>query len=454
MKKLLCLLLAFALVFTCFAGCKKKGTSPEADGNNSQVQEVFEKPENYASIILVTINPQFRLYLGADNTVLAVEPINDDAKSINAKVVFENKKVTEVVDNLVAVANESGFVQEDAVIDIKVSEIIDKAVVADTVLAEIKTAVEDKLEELKIKAEVTTSVETQNAPEDTSSKDEADTQSTTSTPVQNNTSSNKPAAPACTHSSVKAVPTSTGKNIIDSSKLDVFYHGKSCESCGANLGTEKHTVKDGKCTACGQSNFAMFSIYAITASVTDGNDFCAAKINDDGSLNYDLVLENSHFNAKGDWVDEHHKKIAAADMLAEIRKKFIFSDAEFEKLKQKGTYEFSIVTQTYSDGYFYYTDPAAGGPGDYSHEAIGYKDNQNGTFTVYYDYLKGGSDVEENERTHLYYYAVEYSYIGASNLTLIVGEYSSQISGFKPTVESLRVKSIKKVSDISGITKA
>lgn len=99
---------------------------------------------------------------------------------------------------------------------------------------------------------------------------------------------------------------------------------------------------------------------------------------------------------------------------------------------------------------------AAGDVADYTHEVIGYKDNANGTFTVFYDYLKGGADVEEADRVHEYYYAVEYSYSGASNLEIIKeveNDYASYyINGWTPVVNSLRIKSIKKVTDISGIT--
>ena len=42
------------------------------------------------------------------------------AKSIENKVAFENKKVDEVVSNLIVAANDGGFVKADAKIDIKI----------------------------------------------------------------------------------------------------------------------------------------------------------------------------------------------------------------------------------------------------------------------------------------------------------------------------------------------
>ena len=82
MKKLVALFLALTLCLSLCA-CGKGGNegSSAPGGNNA-----FVKPENYASVLLVTINPQIRLYLDKDSNVLAVEPVNDDAKSISKEV--------------------------------------------------------------------------------------------------------------------------------------------------------------------------------------------------------------------------------------------------------------------------------------------------------------------------------------------------------------------------------
>ena len=145
-------------------------------------------------------------------------------------------------------------------------------------------------------------------------------------------------------------------------------------------------------------------------------------------------------------IDEWHYKIPADAMLKEIRKKFVITDAQFEKLKAQGKYDFFMGTQTYENGYFHITDPAAGGPGEKTHEQVGYVDNKAGKFTVYYDYMDGGADVEEHE--HLAYYAVEYTYSGYSNLTIQKGEWCKEITGFESVVDSLRVTSIKKISSL------
>ena len=460
MKKLICLLLAILMIATCLTGCKNStddissiSSATDVDVNSSVVQETFQKPENYASVVLVTINPQFRLYLDASGVVLALEPVNADAKSIENKISFENQKVDEVVNVLISVANDSGFVKADATIDIKITEVVDKTVVATDILASIKTAASQKLTELNVNVEITTSVDEQI----TTDEDVADNTASNNEPVVDTKPNDTiTETPSCKHTKTKLVPISTGNNIIDSSKLDVVDHVKVCADCALHLALEKHVISNGKCTACGQSNLGISSQYPSAAGVSGKSGLNVAEINADGSISYNLIIEDTWWEAKGEFIDEWTKKIPEAEMLKAIRQKFVMSDAEFAKLKAQGSYYCSLGTQTYADGYFICKDPAAGGPGDYSHNIIGYKDNKNGTFTVYYDYLEGGPDVDASERVHEYYYAVEYTYSGASNLAVVKkvedGYESNYINGWTAVVDSLRIKSIKKVTDISGIT--
>lgn len=447
MKKFLCIFLTVLLCVTCFAGCGKNNTDVTSSGTVSG--DNFVKPENYASVVVVTINPQFKLYLDASGIVLAVEPVNDDAKSIESKVTFENKKVEEVVNNLIVAANDGGFVKTDATIDIKITEITDETIDATTILNTITTSTKNKLTELEIKAEVTIAVEVEKKEEEVVSS-------------ESSTSSEKP---VCKHDKTKAVPASTGKNIIDSSKLDVINHNKVCASCGATMGTEKHTVKNGKCTVCGQKNFATASITLENAGIPGGpSGHCGAEINSDGTPDFDYMMQqgyyaigfdtlNKYLNDSGDtWMFE----IPEAVFYNALKTKFVINDSLFAKLKAQGDYEFFWCKHTYSNGIFYIPYMAAGDVSEYTHKVLGYKDNKNGTLTVYYDYLKGGPDYEEKDRVHQYYYALEYTYSGASNLSIekvVENDYEYHtVNGWKPVVDSLRIKSIKKVTDIKGLT--
>ncbi|MBE6770479.1 MAG: hypothetical protein E7548_07005 [Ruminococcaceae bacterium] len=445
MKKFLCIFLAALLCITCFAGCGKKNTDVTSSGTVSGSD--FVKPENYASVVVVTINPQFKLYLDASGVVLAVEPVNDDAKSIEDKVTFENKKVEEVVNNLIVAANDGGFVKADATIDIKITEIVDEKVDTTAILNTITTSTNTKLAELEITAEVKTAVEIE--------KEE----------VTSSESSTSSEAPACKHEKTKAVPASTGKNIIDSSKLDVVNHNKVCTACNATVGTEKHTIKNGKCSVCGQSNFATASVNLEDAGISGGpSGHCAAEINSDGTPDFDYMMQEGYYaidfdtlnkylnDSDDDWMFE----IPEAVFYNALKTKFVINDSLFAKLKAQGKYEFFWCNHSYSNGTFFIPYMAAGDVAEYTHQVLGYKDNKNGSFTVYYDYFEGGPDVEPSERVHKFYYAMEYTYSGASNLSIekvVENDYEyHKISGWKPVVDSLRIKSIKKVTDISGLT--
>ena len=477
MKKFLCILLAAMLLLTCFTGCKKNpdnlsSVSSVIDVDNTQTQEEFKKPENYASVVTVTINPQFRLYLDASGIVLAVEPVNADAKSIETKITFENQKVETVVGNLIVAANDGGFVKEDAKIDIKITEVVDEAVVADDILDDIKISADDKLSDLNIKAEVTVTVEikteepTQTPEKDTTSKEDTSSEDKTSskpTPQTDKHETPKTEAPVCKHTKTSVISLSTGKNIIDGSKLDVINHAKVCDDCDKQIALEKHTVKDNKCTVCGQSNFAITNINVDTAGISGGpSGHDGAEISGDGTPDFDFMMQEGYFALGFDSLQKYLNEdtwfyeIPESVFYAALKTKFVVDDNIFAKLKAQGEYEFFWTKHSYSNGVFYIAYTACGDVPEYTHNLIGYTDNKNGTITVYYDYFEGGPDVEESERKHQYYYAVEYTYSGASNLAIIKkteNDYEYYvIEGWTPVVNSMRIKSIKKVTDISGIT--
>lgn len=467
MKKLFCLLLAVMLLATCFAGCKKNPddvSSLPAVTDNDNTQEEFKKPENYASVVLVTINPQFRLYLDASGTVLAVEPVNKDAKAIEKKVSFKDQKVDAVVSNLIVAANDGGFVKKDAKIDIKVTEVVDKTVVATEILKDIKESANDKLTELEIKAEVTTEVKLEN--EDATQSETTDTSSvnsTTSTTSKPNKTEKPQETPKCKHTNVIAKSVSTGSNIIDGTKSDVVNHAKVCKDCGVQIAVEKHTVSNGKCTVCGQSNLAVEKITADAAGITGatgGNN--AAEINSDGTPDYDFMVQEAYYAIGYETLQKYLNeeewvyKVPEAEFLKALKTKFVIDDNLFAKIKAQGEYKFFWSDHSYSNGIFYIAYTAMGDVADYTHNLIGYKDNKKGSFTIYYDYIKGGPDIEEAERVHQFYYAIEYTYSGASNLWVEKidddGYIYYDINGWVPVVDSMRIKSIKKVTDISGIT--
>jgi hypothetical protein len=97
MKKVLALALALLLTAAlCACGGEgddtaattttTTGSTTAATTTTAAAADDFVAPQNYASVITITINPQFRLYLDATGAVLAVEPVNADAKSVAEKV--------------------------------------------------------------------------------------------------------------------------------------------------------------------------------------------------------------------------------------------------------------------------------------------------------------------------------------------------------------------------------
>ena len=76
MKKIIVLLLVVVFVFTLSA-CNNKNTVSVADTSTSTSSEMFVKPDNYASVLFVSINPQFKLYLDENNNVFSSDKYTD-----------------------------------------------------------------------------------------------------------------------------------------------------------------------------------------------------------------------------------------------------------------------------------------------------------------------------------------------------------------------------------------
>lgn len=162
MKRVVVYLLAVVLLMSLFSACGSNSTDPQQETmgttTTSDKEAVFEKPDNYVSVVLVTINPQFKLYLDATGDVLAVEPVNDDARQVAAKMTAKTGGVETVVDSLIAVANEDGFVKQDVTVNIEVAEVRSEAVDTATVLETVKNTVEAQMQQLNVQAEIKTSV--------------------------------------------------------------------------------------------------------------------------------------------------------------------------------------------------------------------------------------------------------------------------------------------------------
>lgn len=249
MKKLLSLVLALCLILS-LAACGKDGADSSSKPNSSADQTAFTAPKNYATVLLVTINPQFKLYLDAEGKVLAVEAVNDDAKSIKDSISFENESYESVVEKIVIAAKDNGFVNES--VDVKITIVEVKEEVAaegdaeekvenkiedtDEIKKKIEEQVKDTAEQLHISVNITVTEEI----EDVSSKiDQSSAESTSSEVSSSKVSSSE------TSSKVESKPTHTHKF-----SAATCTSPKKC-SCGATEGKALgHNYKDGVCTRC------------------------------------------------------------------------------------------------------------------------------------------------------------------------------------------------------------
>ena len=258
MRKILALFLGLLLVFS-FAACGG---------------DTFTAPDDYASVVLVTINPQFKLYLDVEGNVLAVEPVNDDAKGIIENI-DTTGKIEAVVEKIVTVSKDNGFIKENATVDFKITEVKDKEVNTENVLERVKKSADESFKELEIEAQIKTSV----------SEDAFDVDDTSS---QTPDSSSQPDH---THSFSAATCT----------------QATTC-SCGATQGEALgHNYKDGKCTVCNEKD----ANYTPTSLANKKGDWKAVYVHNDTyySLGLTFTGESSIGVTLGDPLSKMEQEI-------------------------------------------------------------------------------------------------------------------------------------------------
>lgn len=239
MKKIVSVILAIAVVFTLSA-CGQKNNS--SNSNFLAQSEVFTAPENYTAVLIVTIKPQFKLYLDENNNVLAVEPVNDDAKTFSDKIDFKNKSVETVVGALVEKANENGFVKENAAINIEIVEqrTANNESSDENILQRVVSAAEHKAAELNITVTVEAKKLNSNSSFNEELNESVASGNTTSVPsssvVQpsgstaskvNSTHTHKYSSATCTEAPKCACGATAGK------ALGHYYQNGKCARCSA-----------------------------------------------------------------------------------------------------------------------------------------------------------------------------------------------------------------------------
>lgn len=159
MRKTMVLLFVFLFLFV-FSACSSGNTkSPSGTGPvpSCSPNDDFVKPENYASVILVSINPRLRLYLDEQGKVLAAEPVNEDAVKVIKELHLEGKEFQAVIKEVVKSANENGFIKDEPTVQFEVQEVKSDTVDTVALLQEASNTTEDLATEMEI--EITVKVE-------------------------------------------------------------------------------------------------------------------------------------------------------------------------------------------------------------------------------------------------------------------------------------------------------
>ena len=242
MKKILAAALALCLLLALGA-C---GSNKPAPDDSSDAQDAFVTPAGCVTVLQITINPQFRLYLDADDKVLAVEPLNADARSIVKDVDTASDDRDAVIRSILTAAKNGGFVKNGSTVNLQVME-TDKAEGADQVLLK---AAEMVVAQAAVDLNVTLTVKKLATPSTTST-------TVTTTAAENTTAAGTTAgttaagtAAATTSAAVKTTaPTTAHKHAFAAADCT---KPKTC-ACGATEGKAlgHEYDKDGICIRCG-----------------------------------------------------------------------------------------------------------------------------------------------------------------------------------------------------------
>ncbi len=241
MKKILAAALALCLLLAL--GACGNSDRPAPDGS-SDAQDAFVTPAGCVTVLQITINPQFRLYLDADDKVLAVEPLNADARSIVKDVDTASGDRDTVIRSILTAAKNGGFVKNGSTVNLQIME-TDKADGADQALLK---ATEMVVAQAAVDLNVTLTVKKLATPSTTSTTVATTAAGTASVTAASGTSAGTSAA--TTAATVKTTaPTTAHKHAFAAADCT---KPKTC-ACGATEGAPlgHEYDKDGVCIRCG-----------------------------------------------------------------------------------------------------------------------------------------------------------------------------------------------------------
>lgn len=239
MKKILAAALALCLLLALGA-CGNSDRPAPAD--SSDEQDAFVTPAGCVTVLQITINPQFRLYLDADDKVLAVEPLNADARLVVKDVDTTSGDRDAVIRSILTAAKNDGFVKNGSTVNLQVME-TEKAEGADQALLK---AAEMVVAQAAVDLNVTLTVKKLATPSTTSTTVTTTAADTTAGTTASGTAATTTAHPIAT----KTVPATTAHKhafaAADCTKP------KTC-ACGATEGAPlgHEYGENGVCIRCG-----------------------------------------------------------------------------------------------------------------------------------------------------------------------------------------------------------
>lgn len=248
MKKFLWLVLAVSLVLGCVACTQSEPPVLEDEGN----EPAFVKPENYASVLEVTINPVFRLYLDEAGVVLAVEALNDDALGFVFDVEFSGKDYALTVEQIVRKANENGFLNTGAVVQISFLENREGELTEEVVFEKVSETVLTVATQLNLALTVEDGAERvpdEESPATPDLKEDSDTGEETS---GDGVHVHRFSAATCTAAQTCSCGATFGAALGHDFKEATCQAPKTCKVCKLTEGTYgDHSYFGNQCVVCG-----------------------------------------------------------------------------------------------------------------------------------------------------------------------------------------------------------
>ena len=135
MKKLATLVLV-VLLSVSFYGCRKADNS-SSNFSSAILQldaETFKKPDNYASAVKTKLSGEFVFYLNSENAVIAIEPLDENAKTILKDATIKNGGLDSVLANITDISKEKGLFEEGKTVEVEVLETKDSTIDSEAVL--------------------------------------------------------------------------------------------------------------------------------------------------------------------------------------------------------------------------------------------------------------------------------------------------------------------------------